>query len=454
MPPLRFPTSLRVRLLVALMVVAVSGGVLMAALTAAEITSASDALEDTSMSTQARDLIQGVRYDGAGKVSAVGVSRRWRAAYETAGAAYFTVFDPAGRPIARSANLSAPLVPEPLQPGQAHSPLTLIGPRQDLVMTARAPHGVIVVVSRTNPGALDEAHPDPLADFMPLILLALVAAIGLAVVWILSGWSLRPLRTTLAEAGRIGPEAPEARLSLTGLPEEILPLAKAMNGALDRVSAAYVAERRFTADAAHALRTPVAVMDLRLQRGGDDVLDRDALRDDLRQIARLVSGLLRLARSDFAEQQPSMVNLARLLRETVADLQPAFDANGRSVVVDAPERLEVHAEARGLRDVIEALIDNALCHGAGVVTVRLESRRDWRILTVEDEGPGVDADLWERVFERFQKLDPNSPGAGLGLAIVRQTARSLGGDARLIGAAAVEVVLPRPVAETGAAGRS
>jgi signal transduction histidine kinase len=149
-----------------------------------------------------------------------------------------------------------------------------------------------------------------------------------------------------------------------------------------------------------------------------------------------------------------MVNLARLLRETVADLQPAFDANGRSVVVDAPERLEVHAEARGLRDVIEALIDNALCHGAGVVTVRLESRRDWRILTVEDEGPGVDADLWERVFERFQKLDPNSHGAGLGLAIVRQTARSLGGDARLIGAAAVEVVLPRPVAETGAAGRS
>jgi signal transduction histidine kinase len=123
-----------------------------------------------------------------------------------------------------------------------------------------------------------------------------------AAAWIVAAWSLRPLSRASREAALIGPERLQDRISLAGLPSEVVSLASAVNGALDRVARAYATERRFTADAAHALRTPVAVMDLRLQRAAaTGQLDQAGLRADLNQIAQLVSGLLNLARAEQSD---------------------------------------------------------------------------------------------------------------------------------------------------------
>ena len=223
------------------------------------------------------------------------------------------------------------------------------------------------------------------------------------------------------------------------------PLAEAVNLGLERVAAAYALERRFTAEAAHALRTPLAVLDLRLQRaeqGGQ--IDWRAVRGDLAELNRLIASLLALARADRAEvfRNRARVNLRRLVRETAATFAPRLDLFGRTIEVVAPDALvTVNGDAGELRELLFALIDNALVHGDGRVLVELRMEGATAVVVVIDDGPGVSEDSREMVFERFCKGDPASPGAGLGLAIVRQIARGHGGEARFVGRAGIEVRL-------------
>ncbi len=451
-PRLDLFKSLRGRLVVGLVLVALMGAAGMAALTEIQRLSASDVVEDTTLAGQARSLIKGLTFDGRGQLVALRVRERWRAAYGTPRAAFFTVLDPQGRPVARSLNLGAPLRAQALPEGQAHSPLALIGPSQDLSLTAQAPHGYTVVVARSAPGVLNETNPDTWSDLGPLMLLLGVLSLGVAAAWLVAGWSLRPLARASAEAAAIGPDRMDDRITVEGLPTEVVSLASAVNGALNRVAHAYAAERRFTADAAHALRTPVAVMDLRLQRGAaTGALDHAALRADLGRIAQLVTGLLSLARAEHRERSQDEINLARLLREVAASMEPAFDAEGRALAVDAPETLLITGDPRTVRDMIEALLDNALRHGGGQVTAILTVGGGRSNLLIKDEGPGVPLALQDSMFDRFVKRDANAPGAGLGLSIVRQSARGLGGDARFAGPSAIDVTLPAsPVGSPGA----
>ena len=439
-----FVASLRARLILALIAVALLGAVGLAVIVQTDRLSANDALEDTSLSAQAQALASRMQFDPAGRLMRVVPPKRWRQAYRTPGAAYYTVYDPAHRPVAWSANLSAPLPLGVLPPGRALSPLTVVGPDQDLVMTARARYGHALVVERSNPGALDEANPSPWGDFLPLWVFAGVISLGVLLVWLMAEWSLNPLRRASREAAAIGPDNPEARLTVPGLPSEARPLAQAMNGALDRVAAAYAAQKRFTADAAHALRTPVAVMDLRLQRAtATGVLDQAALKADLQEVARMIGGLLNLAHAEHdADAQHPPVNVARLLREQAAALQPLLDAQGRAIVVEAADVLALQGDVRALRDMIGALLENALQHGAGQITARLQARDGALWLEVEDQGVGVPAQAQGLVFERFSKLAAASPGAGLGLAIVRQIAVGMGGTAGFIAPSRVQVRLP------------
>ena len=387
LPRLSLFNSLRARLVAGLLMVGLIGAAGMGALTEIQRRSANDVLEDTTLATQARSLVRGMTFDARGHMVSLDIRQRWRAAYALRGAGFFTVFDPEGRAIARSSNLAAPLPRQPLAEGQTQSPLALIGAAQNLSLSARAPHGYVVVVSRSPPGVLDETSPETWTDFQPLVLLLGVLGLCVVAAWIVAAWSLRPLARASGEAALIGPERLHDRISLAGLPSEVVALASAVNGALDRVARAYDTERRFTADAAHALRTPVAVMDLRLQRaaatGG---LDQGALRADLGQIAELVSGLLNLARAEQSDPPRGEINLARLVRETAAALQPTFDASDRVIMVEAPETLSLKADARRVRDMLEALIDNALRHGAGRVSVRLSAAGEGCVLVVEDQG--------------------------------------------------------------------
>jgi two-component system, OmpR family, sensor histidine kinase TctE len=297
---------------------------------------------------------------------------------------------------------------------------------------------------------LEEAI-DWLLVFVPL------AAASFALVWLIGRWSLRPLARASREAAAIGPANPSGRVSVEALPREVRPLVDAVNGALERLDRAYAAQRRLTADAAHELRTPLAVLGLRLQRAKlDAAVDWPAVERDLAQMSRLVGQLLDLARledparlEDRAGLGP--VNLARVAREAAATVLPLAEGKGRPLEVEAVDAVSLLGRPEELRGAVRNLLENALVHGEGAVrvSVREEPGGDTGrrvVVEVADQGPGIAEGLREEVFERFHKAAPSEAGAGLGLAIVRQVAHAHGGEARVRPGPGcrVEISLPVP----------
>ncbi len=290
--------------------------------------------------------------------------------------------------------------------------------------------------------------------YQDLAMMLPFGAAALLLVWLVSGWSLRPLRRASQEAAAAGPANLAGRISTALLPSEIRPMAEAVNGALDRLAGAYAVEQRFTADAAHALRTPLTVLSLRLQQARQlGRPDWAAIERELGQVTHLVGQLLDLARKEQAGPASAvtcagMVNLSRVAREAAADILPLVEQAGRSLQVELPDTLAVRGRVADLRDMIRNLLENALVHGEG--TIRLSGwtgpppGRDV-VLAVADAGPGVAPALREQVFERFRKGRAASPGAGLGLAIVREVARTHGASVAFApGAASSVLVTWRP----------
>jgi two-component system sensor histidine kinase QseC len=310
---------------------------------------------------------------------------------------------------------------------------------------------------------LEEAG-DWLLVFVPL------AMASFALVWLIGWWSLRPLARASREAAAIGPANPSGRVFAGTLPREIRPLVDAVNGALERLDQAhaaqrglierldqaYAAQRRLTADAAHELRTPLAVLSLRLQRAKLAPADRPAVERDLAQMSRLVSQLMELARvedparlEDHAALGP--VNLARVAREAAAMVLPLAEEKRRTLAVEAAAVVPLSGRSDELRGALRNLVENALVHGEGTVRVSVREEPGGGtgrrvVVEVADQGPGIAEELREEVFERFRKAAPASPGAGLGLAIVRLVARAHGGDARVRPGPGcrVEISLPVP----------
>jgi two-component system sensor histidine kinase QseC len=295
---------------------------------------------------------------------------------------------------------------------------------------------------------LEEAG-DWLPVFVPL------AMASFALVWLIGWWSSRPLARASREAAAIGPANPSGRVFTGMLPREIRPLVDAVNGALERLDQAhaeqrelierldqaYAAQRRLTADAAHELRTPLAVLSLRLQRAKLAPADRPAVERDLAQMSRLVGQLMELARVEDPtrlEDQAALgpVNLARVAREAAAMVLPLAEEKRRTLRVEAADVVSLPGRPDELRGALRNLVENALVHGEGTVRVSVREEPGGGtgrrvVVEVADQGPGIAEELREEVFERFRKAAPASPGAGLGLAIVRLVARAHGGDARV-----------------------
>lgn len=275
---------------------------------------------------------------------------------------------------------------------------------------------------------------EPYQDILVLIPIVFAAV---ALIWLVSAWSLRPLARASREAALVGPRNPTARIGMRGLTSEVRPLVEAVNGALDRLANAYAVERRFTADAAHQLRTPLAVLNLRIQMARlKEETDWVMINRELMQMNRLVEQLLDLARKEHVSHATTypdfpVVNLSRIAREAAATVIPLVEAADRALDVDLPDILLVRGRADDLRDMICNLLDNALAHGHGIIRLLgsvTAGRGEQRIvLEVADDGPGISADMQGLVFDRFHKSGQNTSGSGLGLAIVREVVRSHGG---------------------------
>ena len=400
-------------------------------------------IAERTLQGQANELLDSMSVDPATGATRIQLPDDWAEAYGTPDSGFsYTLYDANGKVEAIAPNLKQPLEPSIVASRAEYGPLEFRGPEAQMVMTARAPRGGVLVVSR---GQVDS---EALAESMleesvePMFLLIPSGIVALITIWLVGSWSLRPLERASREAAEVGPANPTARVSADGLPDEVLPLVAAVNGAMDRLSQAYEAERRLTADAAHELRTPLAVLDLRLQRaqlGGGT--DWTAIRRDFEHLHRVVAQLLDLARMEsaaYALPDPQPVNLPRIVREATAMVLPLADDAGREIEVatDADLPISIMGYAADLRNMVRNLLDNALSHGKGKITVRLTApvQADGGepvILQVSDEGSGVPEDLRDSVFDRFRKGKASSPGSGLGLAIVRHVARVHGGFARV-----------------------
>lgn len=270
---------------------------------------------------------------------------------------------------------------------------------------------------------------DELAESLWLPVLGFLLLLAL-VCWVLTGRILKPLRRT---AATIAAKTPHdlTQVPTAGQAREVLPIVQALNGVLGRLEAALQAERRFTADAAHELRTPLAGLHMHvqlLQRQHPELAAPfQKLRHDIARTTGLVDSLLTLARLDpLAREQlvRQSVPLPALLERLVGTHAQEAAARGIGIAVHC-ELEHVEADPQMLDIVLRNLLDNALRYCPDGSRIAIDARRHGAFdrIAVRDNGPGVDAASRARLSERFFRvLGQGQPGSGLGLSIVRRIA--------------------------------
>lgn len=271
---------------------------------------------------------------------------------------------------------------------------------------------------------------DTLRGFDPeavLIVLAAIAFLGFVAMLIALPFFSRAIRPITAQAAALSPQEADRRLDEGSAPRELLPLVRAFNATLDRLAAELVRRRRFITDVAHELRTPLAVVALRIEALEDDNARQD-LRRGVGRLTNLVAQMLDLERLSLSDQQRGEIDLVAVARDVLADLAPMAIKAGYEVSLDAPRtpvrvKANEHAVARALTN----LVANSVAHGGGSGQIRVTVGAD-KVIEVADDGPGVPPSLLPQLFEPFSRGSANAEGCGLGLHLTREIMRAHGGD--------------------------
>ncbi|HTJ33487.1 MAG TPA: ATP-binding protein [Dactylosporangium sp.] len=290
--------------------------------------------------------------------------------------------------------------------------------------------------------------------------LAVTAVIGLGICWFVAGRMLRPLRTLTATTRRISQDRLDERIALSGPRDELKELADTFDDMVGRLEAAFTSQRRFVADAAHDLRTPLAIV-----RTGVEVqlAKPDASPQQWRAMAhrvlaattraeRMLDGLLALARSDGGAIGCEPHDLALAAAAALSEADEEAERSALTVTTDL--RPATVTGDPGLLDrLVSNLVYNAIRHNHhdGWVTVATDRAPDGAALvTVRNSGEPVPPAEVDRLFEPFQRLSParaaGPRSTGLGLSIVRSIVRAHGGTVLATpnpdGGLAVTVTLP------------
>lgn len=291
---------------------------------------------------------------------------------------------------------------------------------------------VILAAGGVNPASLTAREHYRL--FRPgeaLGVLVVIAILGFLAMLIALPLFSRAIKPITAEAGALRPEDSERRLDEGKAPRELLPLVRAFNAALDRLAYELGRRKRFVADVAHELRTPLAVVSLRVEALKEKEA-KEELRSGVGRLAHLVGQMLDLERLSFAGRQRESIDLAAFGRDVVADLAPMALKAGYDLALDAPASpVIVIGDPHAIERALTNLVVNAIAHGGGEGNIEVVVSAD-RIIDVVDEGPGVDASLRPRLFEPFCRDSSTSEGCGLGLHLTREIMRAHGGDVRLL----------------------
>lgn len=237
----------------------------------------------------------------------------------------------------------------------------------------------------------------------------------------------------------------DVRLPYDGVPTELVPLVRAFNEALDRLDSGIARQRRFLADAAHELRTPIAILQTRLESLPDGPEKRQLQRDSAR-LGGMANELLDLHRMALSPDSFEPVDLTDIAAQVTADLAPlAIDAGSDIEFVGPGAPVRVKGDASALSRAIANLVHNAMSHGGADVDIRVEVSPDGRV-AVSDNGPGVEPEHREEIFWPFHRLSQSPHGAGLGLSLVRDIIKRHGGKISVAtapqGGALFEISLP------------
>jgi len=264
------------------------------------------------------------------------------------------------------------------------------------------------------------------------IALGAMAVLSIWLGWLIAGRALRPLRAMADAAHDIGATSLHRRLALTGPNDEITQLGNSFDALLERLEAAFDAQRRFVANASHELRTPLtyerAVLEVAL---ADPDADEDALRAACQEVLavgeqqeQLIEALLTLSRSQRGVDEQRVVDLASITRGALRTVTQ----NGVTIetaLAQAPAR----GDPRLIERLVANLLDNAVHHNVphGRVTVSTGRTDAHAVLTVANSGPVIPPNEIDRLFQPFQRLTPertSANGVGLGLSIVQAIAQA------------------------------
>ncbi|HEY2703388.1 MAG TPA: ATP-binding protein [Candidatus Dormibacteraeota bacterium] len=273
----------------------------------------------------------------------------------------------------------------------------------------------------------------------------LLTAVVASLAWLLAGRALRPVRQIAATARDLSEHDLQRRITLDLPADELGELAATFNGMLARLDTAFTTLQQFTADAAHELRAPLALLRAELEvslarvRTPEEyeASQRIALAE-VERLAALADQLLLLARADAGALQPTVeeVDIGDLVEETAERWRPLAGRRGIEVTAEVHQEGALPGDPLLLRRLLDNLVDNAVRHSpdGGRVRVGVVRGDMWEV-TVSDGGPGVPAELRATLFERFARGDTArgraTGGAGLGLALSRAIAGLHGGSIAL-----------------------
>jgi heavy metal sensor kinase len=395
---------------------------------------------DQELQVRAQDLSALVRHPGASLASDEGarlVERGESYAQLVAGSRVVDATPPlGGKPVLGAGQLRVALR-GPLWAGLDAVPGLNEPSRVLAIPVERNGRRLVLVV-----GSTAQNRAETLASFRNELLIAGPIALLLASLagYLLAGVALRPVEEMRRRAAEISAETPGERLPVPATNDELERLGTTLNEMLERLEDALQRERDFVADAGHELRTPLALLRTELELALRHAQSPEELRaavhrsaQEVDRLAQLADDLLLIARSERGELplQVETLNADELLASVARRFRWRADEAHRPLRPEAADGLRVRADRLRLEQALGNLVDNALRHGGGSVTLRAAAVNGSVELHVHDEGPGFPPAFLAHAFERFTLPDPgrDGAGAGLGLSIVRMIAEAHGGTA-------------------------
>ena len=264
-----------------------------------------------------------------------------------------------------------------------------------------------------------------------LVVILWIALLALIVTAVAVPLLTRAVKPIVIEASRIDAANPDKRLDEREAPRELLPLVRGFNGALDRLSDELSRRQRFVADVAHELRTPLAILTLRVDAIADDEA-KGELRRGMGRMSDMVAQMLAVERLSLGKQEWRPVDLTVLARQVVADMAPIVMAAGYEVSLEAPDSpVLVEGDLGAIERAIVNLVGNAVAHGGESGRIRVAVSEE-KTVDVLDDGPGIPEEIRKNLFEPFCRARWDTDGCGLGLHLTREIMRMHGGDACLV----------------------